>query len=1427
VENTRFDVFLSHARLDELEVEKLARLLMLKEIRPWFDKWELIPGEPWQEAIEKALESCPACAVCIGANGVDGWQTEQMNAAIQRQVSKKQSRVIPILLPGAERGERSSLPLFLEGRAWVDFYGPLEDEQTLHRLIAGIRGEAPGPGPEEAVASGVCPYRGLEYFDVEHSRFFHGRSVLTGWLLAKLRPTRFANRFLAIVGPSGSGKSSLARAGLLGSLKNGAIPGSQDWPRVICKPGSNPLESLAVELTRVLRLGDSSENLVESFGTNPRKLHLTVREALSNAPEEHRLVLLVDQFEEVFTLCTDEIQRQALINNLLLAAKEVDGRTAVVLTLRADFYGHCTAYPELADAVSDRTALVGAMTEKELRQAIEEPARPAGLQLDGGLPKLLVGEILGKAGALPSLEHALLQLWNRREGLRLTAAAYDEIGGVAGALQHHAQDVFFKKLSIAEQGACRRIFLCLVQVDEQSGATKLRLGHDELISSAQSRGDWQVVETVVSKLTDERLLTAEGEEKRATIELAHEALLTAWDQLKQWIEDNRKALQTRHRLDTAVTEWRRSGRDPSYLYRGSLLALAEEWAARHPGEVIPGRKEFIEASIAQQNEELQHELTQARDLEEEKRHRAEERAQANQRIAQEQRQRAEEGERANKKLKQHAIAFAMAAVVAVIAALAVWYLLGESEKGRRIRLASNLASQSATAMKTDPSLGLLLSIEAMRLADKGGQPDLPAAEEALRQTLSPFRGNPLPTGKIKTMSISDDGTWLAMVGSNGTLSTWNLTDGGPIPRLSLPASSAISSAERIAMGPEGRWLLAGYENHSSLFDLNTKNASVTVDLENEDWLENSDPFSPDGRWLLTRQDLDSCVLRAVNNPARPKVATLRIRPKAVAFSRNRQWLAVAESGTLQLWGLSDLSERQKIQTPDIAEPETLTFSSNSQWLVMEGKSSANRTVQAWRIDPAQGLVGSPLRLDGCAWSAPAAPDARDPVLLSRIPSLSRCLDALRSGGISIWMNQSTVPVTAAVLDPEGKRYALGHADGSVSLSNLEAGSISPLKFKSQAGPIQRLVLYGRWLITQGGKDAPRVFEVLPGPRVDIATVEPILTAAGPGVAAVSSNGWRLSIDPASREARLRGPQGSRPVSGSESTSPPWVFSPDGRWLAAVSDGRPLVWRVQEDGMTSTPISFPVQFHHSSPVSVLVFSPDGHWLATGDEGEEKAAARLWSPQAPKAEPRALTNSRGGVKALAFSLDSRLIATAAGNGNVRLRELKADGPALADQPEAPENSGGIVTALAFLPDGRLALGRRERVLLWKPGQPDVVLHNNAEAILRLAASPRGDRLASSSANKGIQIWSLDGKSPQSIPVKLSITGSQITTTRDGNGLWTVDPAGRLRRWELRIDKLLKTACKAAGRNLTPGEWKTYLLFETYQETETCPAFPEAFD
>ncbi|MDH3719820.1 MAG: TIR domain-containing protein, partial [Planctomycetota bacterium] len=458
---SQYHTFLSHNGVDTPAVEEVAERLQKEGINCWLDRWNLIPGEPWQDAIEKALQQCDSCCVFIGPSGVGPWQNEEMRAAIDRRVKDSRFRVVPIVLPGGQREQRGRLPSFLVEHTWVEFHDSLDEEDAFHRLRCGILGIQPGTRPGVVIDADACPYPGLQTFQVEEAPLFFGRQVEVEWLLDKLRTnfnTPQENRFLAIVGASGSGKSSLARAGLLAAMSQRQLPESNHWPLIICRPGYDPLKQLALALWHHPQIreaaGDYGE-LIERLASQPERLHLTIDAALYGRPEEHRVVLLIDQFEEIFTLCDDEERRHALIDNLLEATRVRGGRTLVVITLRADFYGRCGAFPRLAAVLSDHQELVGPMQPKHLQQAIECPAQLAGCELEPGLTEMLLEGMENQPGGLPLLQHALRQLWLRRSGRRLTVAAYRNIGRLEGALDRHANELF-EHLSDEQRDICRR-----------------------------------------------------------------------------------------------------------------------------------------------------------------------------------------------------------------------------------------------------------------------------------------------------------------------------------------------------------------------------------------------------------------------------------------------------------------------------------------------------------------------------------------------------------------------------------------------------------------------------------------------------------------------------------------------------------------------------------------------------------------------------------------------------------------------------------------------------------------------------------------------------------------------------------------------------------------------------------------------------------
>lgn len=416
-----------------------------------------------------------------------------------------------------------------------------------------------------------CPYPGLAAYTAADAPWFFGRERATAALVGRLAERMDSAGPLVLAAPSGAGKSSLLRAGLLPALRAGALPGSRHWPVRVLTPGAHPLTELAAALAGPgTPCAASAEELAEA----PERCAAAVRAALGPGP---RLVLVVDQFEEVFTACEDSRERRAFVTALCTAAR--DAPCAVVIGVRADFYGPCLDHPALAPALSAGVFALRPMSVREVRAAITRPAREAALELEPGLEELLLSD-LGihgddepvAGGTLPLLAHALLATWQQRSGRTLTVAGYRLTGGLHGAVATTAERVH-AGLDPAERRTARQVLLRLVQVGEIAGETRRRVPHERLLEHLP---DPEKTAAVIDVFVRARLLTLDAD----TVEITHEALLRAWPRLRGWIRADRAGLVVHQRLTEAAGAWKREGRDPAALYRGTRLAVAREWAGQ-------------------------------------------------------------------------------------------------------------------------------------------------------------------------------------------------------------------------------------------------------------------------------------------------------------------------------------------------------------------------------------------------------------------------------------------------------------------------------------------------------------------------------------------------------------------------------------------------------------------------------------------------------------------------------------------------------------------------------------------------------------------------------------------------------------------------------------------------------------------------------
>lgn len=450
---------------------------------------------------------------------------------------------------------------------------------------------------ETAVSDQSPPFMGLKYFDAANANLFFGRETLTEELTEHLQ----SSNFLAVVGASGSGKSSLVRAGLVPSLQQ-AQPGLKIH---VFTPTDHPLEALATTLTRHTDSVGVTAKFIDAMAGDARSLHLAARRLVQ---DDEQLLLVIDQFEELFTQCRSEKERQAFVDNLVTAVANPNGApnnrpTRAVIALRADFYHHCAQYDALRRLLETQQRYIGAMNPTELRRAIEQPPQQNGLHFEDGLVDLLLrdvgasGDQPPEPGALPLLSHALLETWRRREGNKLTFSGYTDAGGVQGAIAKTAESVYAQKLTPAQQTIARSIFLRLTELGEGTQDTRRRAQISELLPASDAADETQ---TVLNLLSAARLVTTDED----SAEVTHEALIREWPTLRRWLDENRDGLRLHRHLTEAAQAWQQLNRDPGELYRGARLEQAQEWATQHDDELNDLEREFLAASIAMENQQM-------------------------------------------------------------------------------------------------------------------------------------------------------------------------------------------------------------------------------------------------------------------------------------------------------------------------------------------------------------------------------------------------------------------------------------------------------------------------------------------------------------------------------------------------------------------------------------------------------------------------------------------------------------------------------------------------------------------------------------------------------------------------------------------------------------------------------------------------------
>ena len=1297
-----FDVFLSHNSREKPAVERLAQHLKRAGIEPWLDKWHLTPGARWQDELAAGLHESATCAVFIGSHDAGDWEREEIGLALDRAARTRGFRVFLVLLPGvAEPFDPSALSPFLSTRTWVDLRGGIDSAASVQALVNAIKG-VPMGSTQPAVESSdaVCPYLGLRPFDAEHATYFFGREREIQRLVEQLKGTRF----LAVLGPSGSGKSSIVRAGLLPALRNGILPGSYDWPIHVFTPGADPLTQLAAQLVSFSGQHGMHETL-DRMADDPRTLHLATALFMTSRPAGARVVWVVDQFEEVFTLCRDEARRAQFIANLLHASAP-EGRSVVIITLRADFYHRCAAYADLAARVSGNQLLVGPMDGEALRQAIEEPARIAGLEFEEGLVATILEDVEGQPGALPLLEHSLLELWERRRGGMLTLEAYRESGGVSGASARRAESIL-SSFDETKQTIVRRVLMRLTQIGEGTEDTRRRAAMAELVTSTQQGA---AVEDVVRAWTDARLLTStaeDGAERWVTV--SHEALIRAWPRLRKWIDEDRAGQRLHRQITDASQEWQRLNRDDSALLRGVRLAQAREFLAQQRDAFNDLETTFLEASAALE--------------------RAEQR-------------------RRERARRQVIGSLAAGIIVALALGSGAFWQWRQAERERRLAVARGIATRSEVLRtqalaNANGWAGLLassglLAIEAHRFhPGVESARTLRAAADALG---SPPRMIDVKVDDLRGISPGVDR--LAVAAAEGkALQIWDAVAGriihtvqvGPVEKSEPVIFSPAATAFAVRSGATLSMWRAGGAGATPLWTRPiTRSESATT----------APVFTTDEK-LVAIADGQSVLLLDVGTGQPVREISHPGPVKSFAFSGDGRRLASAGGDTAMVL---DLATGRAIRFRHSQEISRVAIDRRGIHLATVGgrhtevwdATTPERPIRA--IDALRGSgevvvgaafddTGSRLGITGDEGTGQVFDVASgDEVLsLNRVDtamsiSLNPRFLGFRAGGMEIWD-------LTAVRPAERKLYA-----------SLPAGA-------DPGGPGSRAVAFAyspdtaRLLVLDD--DRMWIYDTRPGTLVSHSSI-------GTGrVWDIVSNGnrttWIIRQEDGTVVADAVDGRVSVRLSGTQNAV---AVSDDGRYFASAGPDEAIrVWDLKsgKDVWQQPGINAKVTYENSDgddvtagAVTGLIFSSDGARLTAN---LRNAANRAWEVQTghelrdaasvPKGTPTASLDARsanGTVRAVASGEIVRI--TSVSDGRV-LAEVSHDA--------STEQQGNYILALEFSPDGRfLVTGSQDRTArVWDLAGQEIARIPHASAVEAVSFTADGSHVTTAGQD-GIRTW-----------------------------------------------------------------------------------------